>query len=187
MTRGSRARLAGLAFAIAVSSLSANATVLQGMDVEALARAAQVVAVVRVESVEARWEPDRSMIRTHATLVVERAIAGSPSERIHVSVLGGTVEGSAVDYPAGARFREGDRLAVFLEKRRKAGTNEWLVTGAFQGAFAIERDAETGLEVAVRERVRGGVAITDSVDDEEPLRLYLDELEARVRAVRGAR
>lgn len=170
--------------AMFATALAAHATVLQRMDVEELAKAAEVIAVARVEAVEARWEPDRSVIRTHVTLELERAVFGAPARRLHVSVLGGALEGSEVAYPAGATFRAGERVVVFLEKR-KSRAAEWLVVGAFQGAFAIEREGETGLDVLVRDTVREGVALTGDAMDEAPVRLYLDELEARVRAARG--
>lgn len=181
-----RARLVVLLGLAWITSLTAHATMVQRMEVEDLARAAQVVAIARVESVQAAWEPDRGMIRTHAMLVLESAIAGAPPKRIHVSVLGGTVDGIDARYPAGATFHAGERVVVFLEARG-GHAGEFLVTGAFQGAFSLEREAETGLDVAVRASSRDGVAIVGADPDAPPLRMYTDELVARVRAARGAR
>lgn len=181
----SRARVFVLGLAmLTAATFAAHATVMQRMDVETLARAAQVVAVARVEAVEARWEPDRMMIRTHATLAVESLIAGEAPSRLDVSVLGGTIDGTTVVYAAGATFVPGDRVAVFLD-RRKTRSNEWLVTGAFQGAFRIEREPETGLDLAVRESTREEVSFLGDVDALEPESLYVDELVARVRAARA--
>lgn len=184
--RRSRVTWLGLAMAMLAAPLAALATVVERMDVEDLARAAQLVAIVRVESVRAAWESDRGAIRTHVLLVRESDVAGSAPARIHVSVLGGTVDGISAAYPAGATFREGERLAVFLEPRR-GHAGEWLVTGAFQGAFELEREPETGMDVAVRASSRDGVALVPDTEEQGDLRLYVDELVARVRAVRGSR
>jgi hypothetical protein len=184
--RRARVTWLGLAMAMLAAPLAARATVLQRMEIEDLARSAHVVAIVRVESVRAAWERDQGSIRTHAVLVRESDIAGSAPERIHVSVLGGTVDGVSAAYSAGATFREGERLAIFLEPRR-GHAGEWLVTGAFQGAFELERERETGMDVAVRASSRAGVALAPEAETSDDLRLYVDELVARVRAVRGAR
>lgn len=180
-----RARIAlvWLAFAstMVAASFAAHATVMRQMDVEDLARAARVVAVVRVESVQAGW--DHGSIRTNAMLVRESVIAGAAPAKIHVSVLGGTVDGISAVYTAATRFREGDRLVVFLEPRR-GHDGEWLVTGEFQGAFAVEREAETGMEILVRAPLRDGVELVGSGEDLRSS-LYLDELVARVHAARS--
>jgi len=185
-----RAGIFVAAMAAMAVSFAAHASMVQRMEVEDLARAAQVVAIARVESVQAAWEGDLGTIRTHTVLSLETAIAGAPPARMHVSVLGGTLDGIDARYPAGATFVAGERVVVFLEPRR-GGAAEWLVTGAFQGVFALEREAETGLDIAVRANEREGVALVGragSGDVDEPtLRLYTDELVARVRAVRGAR
>lgn len=182
-----RARNAVLGLASLLASFAAHASIVQRMEIEDLARAAQLVVVARVESVQATWEPEGDAIRTHAMLVVESGIAGVAPQRVHVSVLGGTVDGMGAGYPAGASFREGERVVVFLEARR-GRTAEFMVTGAFQGLFLIEREAETGMDIAVRESSREGVALVGGGEDDAlPLRLYTDELVARVHSARGAR
>jgi hypothetical protein len=181
-----RSALAALALLLAAPS--ALATVAVRMDVESVAAASDLIVIARVETVEPRLEPASMALRTHATLLVERTIAGPSKTTLHVSVLGGELEGRSIPYPVGARFRTGERVLVFLE-RRKSRVDEWLVTGAFQGMYRIETDRETGLDVAVRDRVRDGVVFygggSSPEDFDEPVRLYVDELEARVRAVRG--
>ena len=178
--------LALLSFLAAVPV--ARATSILRMDVEDLARAAQVVAVARVDSVESRWEPDGSVIVTETRLTLERSIAGEPPNGIVLTSLGGSVGGITALYAGGARLRPGERVVVFLEPRRRAAA-QWLLTGAYQGAFRLEREAETGMDVAVRETARDGVSLVGPASDAGTgmLRMYLDELEARVRAARGER
>lgn len=182
MSRSRRVALSLLLFSLIVPAAS-RATVLLEMDIEAMARRAQVVAVARVESVEARWEDDRAMIATYTRLRVEERIAGSSPERVEVRVIGGTVDGVSAIVDGGAQFRSGDRVLVFLEPRRSR-SDQWIVSGAFQGAFRLEREPDTGMDIAVRPVARG-VAIVGG--EPEELRLYVDEVAARVRLARGER
>lgn len=185
MSRSRRVALLLLLFcSVAAAPLAARATLLVHFDVEDLARKAKVVAIARVDSVETRWEDDRAMIATYTRLTVEDALAGTAPETVEIRVIGGTVDGVSAVVAGGAAFQAGDRVVVFLEPRRTR-PDHWQVIGAFQGAFRLEREDETGMEVAVRAAPRG-IAFARGEEVREA-RLYLDELVARVRATRGGK
>ena len=59
--------------------------------------------------------------------------------------------------------------------------------GAFQGAFRLEREPETGMDLAVRTRPRNVAFANDDADAAPETRLYADELIARVRAARSGK
>ncbi len=169
-------------------ALPVRASVLLRMDVEALAARSTVVAVATVREVTSDLDPDGA-IRTRARLEVEREIAGPGRAReIVVVTPGGRLAGIVAPFLGGPVFAEGDRVVVFLEPRR-AASPEHLVVGGFQGVFRVIEEAETGMPVAVRDAVAPGSVLVgpggaeiDEIGGER--RLYLDEIEARVEAVR---
>lgn len=198
-----RTRLVATALLAASLSLfttsAARATLVQRMEVEDLARASDLVAVARVEAVTSGWD-GRGSIRTRTRMRVERVLGGAgetlAGSVVDVTSFGGEVDGIAADFPGNPRFREGERVVVFLAPwERRPGERQ--VVGAFQGAFRLGLEPVTAMPIAVRRAAPGAALVGgDSVmgDGEGEgggdLVLYLDELEARVRAVsagRGAR
>lgn len=164
--------------------VAASATLIQRFEIEDLAVRSAVVAVVRVVSVEARWEED-SMIRTRVRLEAERTIVGDVPREMTVVVAGGSVDGASATMGGSARFTVGEQMVVFLEPRGRGGMH---VVGAFQGAFRLVTERATGMLIAERDAAIGAalVGLDGSVLEDAGARsLYLDELEARVkRAVR---
>lgn len=196
-----RTRLVATALLAASLSLfttsAARATLVQRMEVEDLARASDLVAVARVETVTSGWD-GRGSIRTRTRMRVERVLGGAggtfAGSVVDVTSFGGEVDGIAADFPGNPRFREGERVVVFLAPwERRPGERQ--VVGAFQGAFRLGVEPVTAMPIAVRRAVPGAALVGGDPamgggEGEGDLVLYLDELEARVRAVsagRGAR
>ncbi len=159
---------------------AAHATLLQRFEIEDLARHSEAVAVVRVLEVKAAWEDD-AMIRTRVRLGVERVIAGRAPREVTVVIAGGTVGEASATVGGMPAFAAGERMVVFLEPRKSGGMH---VVGAFQGAFRLVTEAETGMPLAVREAAKGAAFYGVEEEDDGARSLYLDELEARVREVR---
>lgn len=158
----------------------ARATLLQRFEIEDLAVRSEAVVIARVAEVTSGWEED-SMIRTRVRLEIERTIAGRAPREVTVVIAGGTVDGVSATIGGAPRFEKGDRVVVFLEPRRTGGKH---VVGAFQGAFRLETERETGMPLAVREPMHGASFVGLADGDDGARMLYLDELEARVKAVR---
>lgn len=95
-----------------------------------------VVAVV--EHVSSRWNQERTMIYSYATLYVEQSLKGSHhGKHITVRYLGGEVGSIGAFVSEEPTFTRGERVKVFL-KREESG--EFSVVGGSEGKVSLTTD-----------------------------------------------
>lgn len=113
-----------------------------------LARNAEVIAVVRVESAESRWDHGRLM--TAYTLRVDDAIKGdlATGDAVEVWQLGGLVDGVGFYVPGSADYRVGEKALAFLGR---SAYGRWATYGMMLGRFAFAIDG-SGNKLLVRDR-----------------------------------
>src|SRR5688572_27870436 len=79
-----------------------SATLIQRFEIEDLARNADVVAIVRVKSIQPDWED--GMVRTRIALEVRRTIAGPKTDDLTAVIPGGVVSGVSASIGGMAEF-----------------------------------------------------------------------------------
>jgi hypothetical protein len=174
-TRGApRTRAAALPRAAAALCLSATAAivfpaaavaaVVPWISLEEMTRAAQVIVLGSVESVEGAWSEDGRIIVSRVTITVERSLKGGPRRSVSFDVPGGKV-GEQIMLASGAPvFARGERVIVFLEARGDGGgqaatPGPLSVAGWSQGKLVVRRDRSSG-----RDLVHGRTAGTAYLD-----------------------
>lgn len=102
------------------------------------------VVIGTVRSVESRWNEDQTMIRTYASVSVERYVTGEPVDSmITIVVDGGTVDGITLWVSDTPSFHPGMRSG-FLLKKEESGM--YTPYGQIQGVYALEDDPVTPIE-----------------------------------------
>jgi hypothetical protein len=124
---------------------SARASLIVKMTLEEMAVASEVVVAGTVRSVQAFWNPGRTMIFSRVAIDIWEAAKGSAPPTIEVVELGGTLDGLSVWVPGTPQFAPGEEVVVFLGRDRADG--EWKVAGFAQGKFRIVRDRPSGQRV----------------------------------------
>lgn len=158
------------------------ATTMIALTPEELVRAADVVAVAHVQSVEAVRSKGR--ITTLARLVVETPVKGPvKGTELLVRIPGGEAGDQVQLVPGAPILTEGERAVVFLEE---AGGDTWRFVGLEQGRLTVEG---TGPAAVVRRthtarlvRTNGGVLQDASPEPEVE---SLAKLLVRLRAAAG--
>lgn len=93
---------------------------------------------------------------TESTLEVHEVLKGDAADPVlHVVTPGGQIPGRRVHVAGVPRFRQGEQVCVFLEPSSMG----WLLTGASQGKYRLERDPATGLVTARRSQQGRRVAL----------------------------
>jgi hypothetical protein len=138
-------RTALAALAVAALASSAAATIVLRVTPRELADAAHLVVEGRVDSIEVRWDADRTCINTYVTLSVDRAHKGSVSGSVVVTVPGGRVGEDEVRVEGTAEFARDEEVMVFLWRNARG---EWIVVGEAQGKFRLKKDPRTGVRTA---------------------------------------
>jgi hypothetical protein len=112
------------------------------LSLEELARKADTVILGTVTHQESAWDPQHTAIYTDVTLVVERVLAGAPTEVATLRVLGGSVGDIGMRTSNDAVFREGEQVIVFLDMSAAPST----VVGMQQGKFTVNDNTVTGAD-----------------------------------------
>jgi hypothetical protein len=116
--------------------LSAGATTLVRMDLDALVRSAEFVVRARCLATEARWES--GAIWTFAQFEVLESFKGAPPRNIRVRLPGGRAGNLRTRVDGVPEFVAGEEIVLFVE-RTSAG--DLGVTSWAQGTFRVRRDA----------------------------------------------
>lgn len=128
--------------AVGILTLSGTvqASTLLRREVGELARESAVIARAQVVRTESRWSADGMRIFTDVELVVSETLKGDPNPGSVVVVTqpGGQVGDIAQKVSGLAAFTKGEEVLVFLEQH---GAGQYLVQGAMQGKYRLERDA----------------------------------------------
>lgn len=174
-----------LVFALLLAQ--AVATTVKPLSVEELTAKSSDVVVARAASSYSQWNPERTRIYTYTRFQVTRGLKGSVVSEVTVKQLGGSAEGYTQKVAGVRHWKTGEQAVLFLKPSASAdGT--MIVTGLFQGSFAVRRDSAGELVVS------NGVSDATQYDPKRgsvrPYRgaqLKLSELEARVTRAAGRR
>jgi hypothetical protein len=109
------------------------------LPLEDLARKADTVILGTVTHQESAWDAQHTAIYTDVTLVVERVLAGAPTEVVTLRVLGGSVGIIGMRTSNDAVFRQGEQVIVFLDTSAAPST----VVGMQQGKFTVKDSTVT--------------------------------------------
>ncbi len=158
-----RRLIPALAVVLALLAGLAAASGLRQMSLEDVVRAADVIAVGRVMSQEARWVDKR--IETTIRVAADEYWKGDLGESFEITQMGGEVQRPlpiAMYADGQPRFFQGERVILFLEKPKKAsfdkgegGAKESRLTasprivGWAYGKYTILRDPKSGEDKAL--------------------------------------
>jgi hypothetical protein len=125
------------AIGLASATAHVRASVVLALSLEDMTRKADVVALATARESHSRREKNGSLIVTDVTLEVETPLKGglTKGERIVATVLGGALEGLALQVPGEASFATGQRVVVFLY--RAPTSRELRVVGMSQGVLPL--------------------------------------------------
>jgi len=165
----------------------ATATVVAGLDREALVRGAEAIVAGVVTAVEAQpGPPGGPEILTRIEIEVWQAYkapAGGTPPRLALLQTGGSLDGRTLHIHGQARFAVGERVLVFVER---LADGRLVPHGMAQGKFTlVERDGRT---VAVRDvrdlafahREADGRLVLGPAGPAVPVELDLAQLEALI-------
>jgi hypothetical protein len=168
-------------FALALAA-AARATTLERMSVEAMTKAAGVVAEARCTGSASEWQGGE--IWTITRFAVIEAWKGNPGRQVTVRLPGGRVGHITSLVPGVPRFSAGEEVVLFLESPR-AGA--YAVTAWSEGTFRIRRDTPHRAAWAIEDA--GGMLLRAGrrgAENTEGVRMSLDSLRARVQRARQA-
>ncbi|MEW5849090.1 MAG: hypothetical protein AB2A00_09755 [Myxococcota bacterium] len=109
-------RLLLLATTLATSAFSLSAP----PTLSELARGSSHICTGTVTAQRTGWDARRQLILTTTELHVDRCVKGA-GPRITITEVGGTVEGTTLNNPGQAHYREGQSYLVFLTSRETGG------------------------------------------------------------------
>ncbi len=130
------------------AALHAWATVIVPVSDEALAEQAVAIVVGRVMGIESQWDDQKRHIFTHVTLRIEECLKGSlPIGEFTIKQPGGSIGELHSRLHGTAEFALGERALLFLRRNPDGSLR---VAQLYQGKYTVERDAQSGEEVATR-------------------------------------
>ena len=121
-------------FAATLFSLSAHATVMRPVDLETLARRADVIVRGTAKSTVASLTEDGKQIHTVATVRVASVLKGVPASEIEVRTPGGTIGDIAQIVHGAPRLIEGQEVILFLHR---VSERRFTIEGFAQGKFEV--------------------------------------------------
>lgn len=157
----------------------AGASTFLAMSQEEMVKQADAVVVGKVLQVSSFRDPSGAVILSEATIEVERTVFGEASGAVVVRTFGGTVDGYTVEAEGFPKFRNGDRVLVYLSDE-VGGISQ--VVGYRLGEYKVLRDRE-GEDVAVPTLERGvRLLAADGTPAPRPRAMRLEALEDQIRA-----
>lgn len=186
-TRIACALLAAVAL-LAMPGRPARASTVLALSLEEMTRRADVIAVAVAKERQARREQNGALIVTDVKLEVETGLKGVKSgDNIVATVLGGAIDGLALQVPGEASFTTGQKAIVFLTRTPDGA--ELRVVGMSQGVLPI---VTLGPEPVVRPGGQTAALVEPGADGQlhdAPAALLAPEplsgLLARIRALVG--
>ena len=103
------------------------------MDLQALSKNAEVIAVGRCTGTSAGWNAEHTHIYTTVTIQVSQYLKGFLGPQIQFRQLGGKVGGKHLRVPGMPSFAAGEQVIVFLARDR---AGKYQVLTAQQGKFS---------------------------------------------------
>lgn len=125
----------GLAVAILTALVPASPATahMRPLSDRQLAAVSTDVVVAVVEGSHSRWNAEGRLIVTDYTLRIEDRLKGGASQRLTLTIPGGTVDGETHGTCVSTPLAEGARYLLFLDRPEGSGLSP--VTGGWQGVF----------------------------------------------------
>jgi hypothetical protein len=122
---------------LALTPITAQATISRAVKFDEKVEAAASIVVGRIVSQESSWDASRQRILTYSKIAVEKTLKGSPAQEVTIVTPGGTVGDIAQDYVGVPRFHTGDDNVVFVRQTGAGPT----VLFFDQGAYRVEKNS----------------------------------------------
>ncbi|MCG3163234.1 MAG: hypothetical protein JMDDDDMK_04619 [Acidobacteria bacterium] len=162
---------------------TANATIMQYLDIEDLTRLSSDIFHGQVVSTSVYWNAERTSIYTAIRVRIGETFKGSTrrDQIVTVTQPGGEKDGIRMDYAGRPEFAAGESVALFTIRGKR---DDFIVVGLKQGKMRVERS-----EVI---RDFSGITLVDGAGRGKSLRpvnlkstrLTVDELRNRIARVR---
>jgi hypothetical protein len=164
----------------ALVAAPASTTTLLHFDVEEMTAVAAIVAIGRVDRVEAGWNDARTKIYTRVVFRPTEVLKGGTDlGPLTIKMIGGQIGRDEARLPGTPDLEPGERVLVFLEPRDDG--DGFLIVGLFQGLYRLRAGA-SGAERLVRDPVPRGVSLVESGPNPASTRmLTLEEVRAIVK------
>ena len=121
---------------------SANATIMQRLEIEELARNSTDVFHGQILSTQVYWNAEHTRIYTGVNVRISETFKGTgrPGNTIRVVQLGGEKDGFKTDYAGRPDFTAGESVVLFTTRTRN---NELTVVGLKQGKMLVNGQTVT--------------------------------------------
>lgn len=169
-----------LAAAVALTPVTAEATISRAMQFDDKVENAATIVLGKVVRQQAQWDAERKWILTYSTLQVEKTLKGQPSQEITIVTPGGIVGSVAQEVVGVPKFRQGDEHVVFVRQSKAGPTVLYLE----QGAYRV--DNESGSRI-VKPLVSSAVLVDSqrgtavAPEHPRPLRQFEGEVQSTIR------
>lgn len=156
------ALVAALALFSAWLGQEAHASTVRALSLAELTRKAELIVVGVAQAAQSRRHVDGKLLVTDVSVRVERVLEGAakPGESLVVTLLGGELDGLALDVPGEASLPLGKRSLLFLYRAPRS--RDLRVVGMAQGVMKIE-DASDGTAMVIPDG--SGSALVERGDD----------------------
>ncbi len=141
-----------LSFVVLVSAwaaLPAKATTLVRLSLQQLTQVATDIVCGRVVGQESRWNSTHTQIITLTTMALHRVIKGHPPATLVIEQPGGAVGRLHTRVAATVHFYPNADYLLFVEPA-STDPSRYLLVGMVQGAYRLDRDAQTQEERVIR-------------------------------------
>jgi len=142
-----------------------------------LIRDSAAVVQGQVIKVSSFWDPTGRIVMTEALVRVEDKILGNAPSVVVVRTFGGTVGSFTVEAHGFPKFRNNERLLLYLEPEQDGASR---VAGYQQGQFHVVRD-KSGVELAIPAFDGANLVTPDGRVAAPAKALRLDELKQSIR------
>src|SRR5689334_12368954 len=168
-----------LAVAALFLVLSTQATIMQRLEVEELARNSSDIFHGQVISTETYWNAEHTRIYTGAQVRINEPLKGASkrSDVVKVVQLGGEKDGVKIDYAGRPEFAVGESVVLFTTRNRNG---ELTVVALKQGKMRVE--GQTVIRDFSGLTLTDGVKVGKSLQPVKamPTQLTMEELRQRV-------
>ncbi|MCB9832633.1 MAG: hypothetical protein H6807_09170 [Planctomycetes bacterium] len=178
-----RARLLGTALILAVLLVAgretAKATILIKKDLSQLSVESEKIVVARVGSQQGAYAKGTKIIFTYTQLSVESTLKGAAVESLELAEVGGTLGNVTCVVSGMPRFKEGERVLLFL---KKDALGQWRTHGCIQGRFDVVENLATGERLVKLDpalgHVHAGFFATEA--DPRPRAVTIEEFASKI-------
>ena len=124
----------------ALASFQCDATTVIAPRFEKLVDRADLIFTGHVISQQSRWQESNGqrVIMTFVSFAVQQVHKGRANSSVTLQFLGGTVGNVTLDVTETPKFKQGERVVLFVEGN---GVNVSPVVGFYHGKFVLQRDS----------------------------------------------